>query len=603
MAFAAIYVPEFMVQAVVRAELHTDFPAKLRGPDPPYHTTKTCHSERREESAFFSLTSETDPAAPITSRAPAIALIDADAPPLFGVVAANAAALNAGIFLGMTKANAAQFAGVEIRARSLAAEKAAHAALRDVGWSVSPRVEETAPDLIVLDVAGLSTLLGTHQQIAELLSSRAADCGLRVNVAVAENLLAAEVAARGFAGITLIAAGKEAACIGELPISALSPPEEMAETLTLWGIKACTQLARLPVLQLSERLGQAGVRLRTLARGAASRALVVAEPDLTFAEEMELDDAVEELEPLSFVLGRLLDQLCARLTARSLAVSLLRVRFDLQPAFENALDVRIEVVRAKSVPGIYERTMQLPVPMRDAKLLLKLLRLRLQGDPPGAPIVKVLVTAEAARSRVAQGGLFLPSFPDVEKLELTLARLAGVVGEGNVGSPELVDTHRPGEFRMKRFSPLREENGSDRKKSVKKRASENVEKHLPNQSTMSFRVFRPPLPIHVNSREGRPAEVFLQGRRAEVRKASGPWRTSGEWWREEQWSEDEWDLEVCFIGGTGSRTGVFPTVRVSPRKNIQKNGTKPGTSAEEFGRYRIYFDVVRQGWFARGMYD
>jgi len=23
----------------------------------------------------------------------------------------------------------------------------------------------------------------------------------------------------------------------------------------------------------------------------------------------------------------------------------------------------------------------------------------------------------------------------------------------------------------------------------------------------------------------------------------------------------------------------------------------------EFGRYRIYFDAVRQRWFARGMYD
>ncbi len=416
MAFAAIYVPEFMVQAVLRAE------PGLRGR--------------------------------------AIALIDGNAPPLFSVVAANAAALAAGIFVGMTKANAVQFAEVEIRARSVAADKTSHAALRDVGWSVSPRVEETAADLIIVDVAGLSVLLGSEEKIAELLVARAAECGLRVNVAIAENIPAAEMAARGFAGITLIAAGEEASRIGELPISVLSPPEEIAETLALWGIKTCAELARLPVLQLSERMGQAGVGLRTLARGATSRALVVAEAELVFEEEMELDDAVEELEPLSFVLGRLLDQLCTRLTARALAASLLRVRFDLQPAFENALDVRTEVVRAKNLPGIYERTMQLPVPMRDSKLLLKLLRLRLQASPPGAPIVKVLITAEAANPRVTQRGLFLPIFPDVEKLELTLARLASVVGEGNVGSAEVVDTHRPGEFRIERFSPEREEANS-----------------------------------------------------------------------------------------------------------------------------------------------
>jgi protein ImuB len=571
MGFAAIYVPEFMVQAVVRAESRAEPGLRER----------------------------------------AIALIDGNAPPLFSVVAANARALATGIFLGMTKANAAQFVGVEIRARSVAAEKAAHAALRDVGWSVSPRMEETAADLIILDIAGLSSLLGPEEQITKLLVMRAGECGLRVNVAIAENISASEITARGFAGITLIAVGEEASRIGELPVTVLSPPEEIAETLALWGIKTCTALARLPVPQLSERLGQAGVQLRTLARGAASRALVVAETELVFEEEMELDDAVEELEPLSFVLGRLLDQLCARLTARALAASLLRVRFDLQPAFENALDVRTEVVRAKSMPGIYERVMQLPVPMRDAKLLLKLLRLRLQGSPPGAPIVKVLVAAEASRPRITQRGLFLPSFPDVEKLELTLARLAGVVGEGNVGSAEVVDTHRPGEFRMGKFLPVQEEaKDSPRKKAAKKRSSEIVEKHLPNHSAaMSFRVFRPPLPIHVNSREGRPAEVFVQGRRSEVCKASGPWRTSGEWWREEQWNEDEWDLEVRFVDKSRKAqtqspcAGTFQTAKHLQQKGVPTNGAQTEKFEEEFRRYRIYFDAVRQGWFARGMYD
>jgi protein ImuB len=269
----------------------------------------------------------------------------------------------------------------------------------------------------------------------------------------------------------------------------------------------------------------------------------------------------------------LLQQLCARLTARALAASVLRIRFDLQPAFENALDVRTEVVRAKNLPGLYERTMQLPTPMRDAQLLLKLLRLRLQSNPPGAPIVKVRMVAEAANPRVTQHGLFLPSFPDVEKLELTLARLASVVGEGNVGSPEVVDTHRPGEFRMGHFLPEREGASTSRKKQARKSSgAETATKNSLQTAAMSFRVFRPSLPIHVNAREGRPAEVYLQGRRAEVRQASGPWRTSGEWWREEQWVEDEWDLEVCFAD-------------------------------QKSGRYRIYFDVLRKGWFARGMYD
>ena len=119
---------------------------------------------------------------------------------------------------------------------------------------------------------------------------------------------------------------------------------------------------------------------------------------------------------------------------------------------------------------------------------------------------------------------------------------------------------------------------------------------------MSFRVFRPPLPINVNSRDGQPAEVFLQGRRGEVRKASGPWRTSGEWWREEQWIEDEWDLEVRFVGKTSKPAEECKTQKVA-RKKLVMSARNKQNSSEEIGRYRIYFDTVRQGWFARGMYD
>jgi protein ImuB len=586
MAFAAIYVPEFMVQAVVRAVVRPVVCA------------------------------ETGSSVGSALHARAIALVDQN-PPLWNVMAATKRALAAGIVLGMTKANALQFAGVEIRARSLAAEKVAHAALRDVGWSISPRLEETAPDLMILDLAGLSSLLGSEETIANLLISRAEECGLCVNVAIAENLLAAEIAARGFIGITLIEAGQEASRIGKLPVSVLSPSEEIAETLRLWGIQNCAALARLPIPQLSERLGQPGVHLRTLARGTALRALIIAEPDLIFEEEMELDDAVEELEPLSFVLGRLLNQLCVRLTARALAASLLRVRFDLQPAFENALDVRTEVVRAKNLPGIYEHVMQLPVPMRDPKLLLKLLRLRLQGSPPGAPIVKVLVAAEAAQPRGVQRSFFLPRHPDVEKLELTLTRLAGVVGEGNVGSAEVLDTHRPGEFSMQKFAPVREEPAkSPAKRSTNRNSLPKREGHFAgNAAALSFRVFRPPLPITVKSPKGRPAEIFLQGRRGEVQTASGPWRTSGAWWREDQWIEDEWDLEVRFTVRNNApskipgASKIYDTPKVYGTPKIVRPEYWPEKTESnkkpiaEYGRYRIYFDAVRQSWFARGMYD
>src|SRR5579864_6674477 len=164
MAFASVYVPNFMVQAAVRAE-----------------------PELRER---------------------ALALVEGD-PPLWKIVAANPGALQAGIESGMGGSQARQFSSVEIRRRTPGLEKAAHAALLDVGWSVSPRVEDAAADTVVLDIAGLTSLFGSVKNLAEALVERAASIGLRPHVAVASNIEAAIHAARGFHGITLIPPGEE----------------------------------------------------------------------------------------------------------------------------------------------------------------------------------------------------------------------------------------------------------------------------------------------------------------------------------------------------------------------------------------------------------
>src|SRR5579862_8000660 len=93
-------------------------------------------------------------------------------PPLCNVVAVDEKSARAGIECGMTKANAAQFAGVEIRLRSRPQEKSAHAALLDIGWSVSPQVEDTAEDAIVLHLSGLEHLYRAEEEIAAHLVQR-----------------------------------------------------------------------------------------------------------------------------------------------------------------------------------------------------------------------------------------------------------------------------------------------------------------------------------------------------------------------------------------------------------------------------------------------
>jgi protein ImuB len=581
MGFAAIFVADFMVQAMVRAE----------------PGLRDC----------------------------AVALLEGTTP-LRKVVATNDAALLAGIEVGMTESQAEDFCVVQVRARSPVQEKSAHAALMDLGWSVSPRVEDTAPDTIVLDLAGLASLLGSEEIIAEQLIERALRLRLAARVAISANLETAIHAARGFPGITLIPAGEEAKRLGGLPVSVLvksdgvSPRTEILETLDSWGVRTCGALAALPVLDLSERLGQEGVRLHEFARGASSRAMVLAELDIYFEEEMELEDSVPELEPLSFLLGRLLDQLCARLAARALAASAIRVRFELEPVSENNVRSLNDCAARKATLPTYEKTLALPVPTRNSKMLLKLLRLRLQAEPPQTAVLKIFMAAEAARPRFAQGGLFLPSSPDPEKLELTIARLANLVGEANVGAPELADTHRPDAFQMRRFvAPRAAPETASKMRGANRKASARAEpvkttgdvgsdnKSLTHRVRIALRVFRPSLPAIIEMRDGRVERVSFNGMRGEVVAATGPWRTSGDWWRDDAWEHDEWDIDVHF--GLPAVPPLSASRPVSLNRHrgalarsdlFSLNDLKPSAQRR---LYCIYFDSVRGGWFVRGMYD
>jgi protein ImuB len=574
MAFACIYISEFILQAVARTE------SELRG-----------------------------------DRV-ALALLSGKAP-LWSVLAANAAAQRAGVQLGMTKAQVAEFCGVEMRHRSEAQEKATHAALLDVAWSISPRVEDTAPDTIVLDMEGLFSLLGRDEEIARVLMERVTSVGVMPNIGIASNIEAAILAARGFSGIAILPAGEEAARLGALPVRTLSRDAEILETLDRWGIATLRALAELPVLQLSERLGQRGVLLHELARGARVRALVLAQVSLTFEEEMELDDAVEELEPLSFLLGRLLDQLCARLESRALAVQTIRVWFDLEPSFEKDVQSLNDESRKKTALKEFTKVLTLPVAMRDAKVLLKLLRLSLQSDAPKSPIQKIRMTADAVAPRVAQSGLFVPRGPDPEKLELTVARLVKLVGESNVGVAELIDTHRAENFRVARWTCgaiAAEEDEKGRRSSRKRESVASAEQsHAPADAAakllaVGFRVLRPPLAANVEVKgenERRPLRVSFSGMRGDVVAASGPWRGSGEWWQEDGWDHDEWDLAIDFGKSAEPREqkfGRIGLVSVNASVNARAKVVEPSPWPRH-GVYRIFYDLPRKNWFVRGFYD
>jgi protein ImuB len=485
--------------------------------------------------------------------------------------------------------------------------------LLDVAHAFTPRVEDTHPDRLLLDLDGLERLYGPAATMAHELASRVSAVGLECNLGAAANPDAAMHAACGFSGITVIPIGEEAKRLGVLPLPVLLDSfgiacggkvepsaaarereklrEQMLDTLECWGVRNFRTLALLPDHALAARLGEAGTRLQRLSRGAGMRTLALCEPAVHFEEAMELESAVETLEPLSFLLNRLLEQLRARLEARALAVQELRLRLQLEPrvADEQTTTVQ-ELANAgnsstlldRGDSNLYARTLRLPVAMRDPKVFLKLLQLDLAAHPPGAPVCKLWIAAEPARPRSAQRGLFLPITPEAEKLEITLARITGVVGERRAGIAQLLDTHRPDAFRMERFVSRPEAGNGHGSLTLSDTAD------IP---PLALRVFRPARQIRVRLAEGRPCKLAALTRDAnrdelqgKILWSAGPWRSSGDWWAEQStpknadedaqaWSREEWDIALANDDGNS------------------------------VALYRIYRDACTGHWFADASYD
>src|SRR5438132_4132796 len=85
---------------------------------------------------------------------------------LLKVVACNAPARNAGVGIGMTKLQA-EVCGVTLRRRIQEQEETAQAELIDCAYHFSPKVEDTSPGTVIIDLAGSERLLGTGKTLSQ----------------------------------------------------------------------------------------------------------------------------------------------------------------------------------------------------------------------------------------------------------------------------------------------------------------------------------------------------------------------------------------------------------------------------------------------------
>jgi protein ImuB len=317
--------------------------------------------------------------------------------------------------------------------------------------------------------------------------------------------------------VIVVPRGEERAAVATLPLDLLRV-FGLAEHLTTferWGLKTLGDIAALAPADLHARLGPAGLTLHRIACGRDDGPIVPYVDVARFEASMDLEWPIDALDPLSFVLARLLDPLSAALEQADRSAAAIVLSLTL-------------VTRA-----VVTRRLELPAPIRDTRTFRTLLVLHLESQPIADAIDRVSVLLEPTPARIVQYSLLERAVPSPETLSTLVARLEALMGVGRVGAPALVDSHEPGAFEMRPFACVL-------------RSGASTTPDLKVGPTGVLRRFRRPVPARVAMAQGRPARVTTARRNlfgGRVLECAGPWRSSGGWWGG-YWNKDEWDVAL-----------------------------------------------------------
>ncbi len=403
--------------------------------------------------------------------------------------------------------------GLTLLPRAFATEHVLRNALLEIGSALSPKIEATADGCCTVDLRGAR--INDWPRWCEDVVARFTALELQARVGVAPNPDLAFLAARRAAPLLVVQA--PAVFLAQLAISEIDPLPHLHALLHDWGIHTLGQLTSLPRGELAARLGPDAERLWHRASGQAERLLRLVRPLEEYAEAFDFEHEIETTEPLLFIVRRFLDQLSIRLESAHRVAARLLLALPLEDG------------------STYERSFTIPSPTRDPEALFRVLQthfetLQLEKRPTGVRLV-----IEPVRPEHQQFRLFESALRDPNRFGETLGRLGALVGVENVGVAEIADSHRPDAVRLvdPRFHEMGEGSAS---------ASINLAIGLP------LRRFRPVLPAEVRSVRHQPVQVESACANGRIVDLLGPYRASGDWWEREQWSVEEWDVEIAGEG-------------------------------------------------------
>jgi protein ImuB len=386
-----------------------------------------------------------------------------------------------------------------------AADPAADAAAleRLAAWALrrySPIVAVDPPDGLLIDITGAAHLFGGEPALLDDLLRRLAAAHIFARAALADTIGAAHALARfAQASLTIALPGKTEAALAGLPIAALRLEPDLADRLRRLGFDTIGDLAAIPRAPLRLRFGEEPLRRLDQAFGCLAEPLRPYLPLEITQVRRAFAEPIGAPETLSRYTGKLVVSLCQTLEQKGLGARRLDLIF-------HRVDKTIQAIRAG-----------LARPARDALRLTRLLTGKLESIEPGFGIEEMRLLASLA-----------------EPLDPHQCGISGPEAKADIA--DLIDrlANRRGVKKLYRAAPAESDWPERSVRSLAPLAPPAGAlwpEHWPRPS----RLLSPPEPVEALALlpDRPPAQFTWCGVRRRVKRADGPERVFGEWWRRE----------------------------------------------------------------------
>lgn len=386
----------------------------------------------------------------------------------------------------------------------------------------SPIVAVDAPDGIIMDTEGADHLQGGELPMVTGIANRFRARKLSARVAVADTWGAAHACARAIQRETVIVpVGETVRAVEGLPLSLLRLPGKVAGDLRTLGFKTIGELAAKPRAPLALRFGpEIGRRLDQMFGHKAEPIDPIRSPELIEVSRA-FSEPIDAAETIDKYVGRLIKQLVAELQRSGRGVR----RTDL---IVEKVDGTRQAIRAGTAK-----------PARDVAWLTKLFRDRTEKIEPGFGIEKLTLVAVMTEP--------------LDELQTS----SSLVEDETTDVTPLIDIFGNRGQRVYRVTSVASdvpERSVQRIAAAAKVAEESWVHHWPRPVRLLARPDR--IDAIALMPDYPPASIVWRGRRMKVKRADGPERVFGEWWRRDAELEAVRDYFVI-EGEGGERLWVF----------------------------------------------